>query len=102
MFVKCLYIIKRYIQLISVSMVQWLKHSPETRELVSSSLNSDFFFFFFLLHLKEIFAKTTLAASETNTLFELYSDIIKGWQNLLQAVHFGYGSPYNTLVKVTQ
>ena len=32
------------------------------------------------LHMKEIFAKTTLAVSVTNTLFELYSDtcIIKG------------------------
>ena len=39
------------------------------------------------LHLKEIFAKTTLAASVANTLFELCSDVIKGWQNLLQAVH---------------
>ena len=28
-------------------MVQWLKHSSETREVVSSSLNSDLFFFFF-------------------------------------------------------
>ena len=52
MFVKSLYILKRYIQLISVFMVQWLKRSPETREVVSSNLNSDFFFFFFfLLHL---------------------------------------------------
>ena len=53
------------------------------------------------LHLKEIFAKTTLAASVTNALFGHCSDIINGWQNLLQAVHFGDGSPYNTLVKVT-
>ena len=30
------------------------------------------------LHMKGIFAKTTLAASVTNTLFELYSDVIKG------------------------
>ena len=30
------------------------------------------------LHMKEIFAKTTLAASVTNNLFELYSDGIKG------------------------
>ena len=30
------------------------------------------------LHVNEIFAKTTLAASVTNTLFELYSDVIKG------------------------
>ena len=30
------------------------------------------------LHMKEIFAKTTLAASVTNALFELYSDVIKG------------------------
>ena len=30
------------------------------------------------LHMKEIFAKTTLAASVTNTLFKLYSDVIKG------------------------
>ena len=36
------------------------------------------------LHMKEIFAKTTLAASVTNTVFELCSDVIKGWQNLLQ------------------
>ena len=43
------------------------------------------------LHLKEIFAITTLAASVTNALFELCSDVIKGWQNLLQAVHFGDG-----------
>ena len=54
------------------------------------------------LHLKEIFAKTILAASVTNALFELCSDVIKGCQNLLQAVHFGDGPPYNTLVKVTQ
>ena len=39
------------------------------------------------LHLKEIFAKTTLAASVTNALFELCSDVIKGRQNLLQGVH---------------
>ena len=52
------------------------------------------------LHMKEIFAKTTLAASVTNTLFKLCSDVIKGWQNLLQGVHAGDGSPYNTLVKV--
>ena len=35
----------------------------------------------------EIFAKETLAASVasvTNTLFELCSDVIKGWQNLLK------------------
>ena len=31
-------------QLISVSMVQWLKRSPKTREVVSSGLNSDCFF----------------------------------------------------------
>ena len=30
------------------------------------------------LHMKEIFEKTTLAASVTNALFELYSDVIKG------------------------
>ena len=30
------------------------------------------------LHMKEIFAKTTLAASVTNTLFKLYSDVING------------------------
>ena len=30
------------------------------------------------LHMKEIFAITTLAASVTNTLFKLYSDVIKG------------------------
>ena len=39
------------------------------------------------LRMKEIFAKTTVAASVTNTLFELCSDVIKGWQNLLQGVH---------------
>ena len=38
----------------------------------------------FLLHMKEIFAKTTLAASVTNTQFELCSDVIKGWQNLIK------------------
>ena len=54
------------------------------------------------LHLKEIFAKTTFAASDTNALFEFCYDAIKGWQNLLQAVHFGDGPPYNTLVKVIQ
>ena len=54
------------------------------------------------LHLQEIFAKTTLAANVTNALFELCSDVIKGWQNLLQAVYFGNGPPYNTLVIVTQ
>ena len=36
------------------------------------------------LRIKEIFAKMTLAASVTNTLFELCSDVIKGWQNLLR------------------
>ena len=30
------------------------------------------------LHVNEIFATTTLAASVTNTLFDLYSDVIKG------------------------
>ena len=50
MFVKSLYILKRYIQLISVFMVQWLKRSPETREVVSSNLIRTCFFFF-LLHL---------------------------------------------------
>ena len=54
------------------------------------------------LHMKEIFAKTTLAASVTNTLSELCSGVIKGWQNLLQAVHAGDGPPYKTLVKVIQ
>ena len=54
------------------------------------------------LRMKEIFAKTTLAASVTNTLFELCSDVIKGWQNLLQGVHTGDGPPYNTLVKAIQ
>ena len=52
--------------------------------------------------MKEIFAKTILAASVTNFLFELYSDVIKGWQNQLQGVNAGDGPPYNTLVKVTQ
>ena len=42
-------------------------------------------------NMKEIFAKTTVAASVTNTLFELCSDVIKGWQNLLQGVHAGDG-----------
>ena len=54
------------------------------------------------LRMKEIFAKTTLAASVTNTLFELCSDVIKGWQNLLQGVHAGDGPLNNTLVKVIQ
>ena len=45
LFVKNLYILKSYIQFISVSLVQWLKRSPETREVVSSSLNSDLLFF---------------------------------------------------------
>ena len=54
------------------------------------------------LRIKEIFAKLTLAASVTNTLFELCSDVIKGWQNLLKGVHAGDGPPYNTLVKVIQ
>ena len=52
------------------------------------------------LHLKEIFANTTLAASVTNALFELCSDVIKGRQILLQGVHAVDGPPYNTLVKV--
>ena len=50
----------------------------------------------------KIFAKTTLAASVTNTLFELCSGVIKGWQNLLQGVHAGDGPLYNTLVKAIQ
>ena len=54
------------------------------------------------LHFKEIFAKTTLAASVTNALFELCSDVIKGRQNLLQGVHAVDGPPYNTLVKDIQ
>ena len=57
------------------------------------------------LRMKEIFAKETLAASVasvTNTLFELCSDVIKGWQNLLQGVHADDGHPYITLVKVIQ
>ena len=54
------------------------------------------------LHLKEIFAKTTLAASVTNALFGPCSDVIKGRQNLLQGVHAVDGPPYNTLVKVIQ
>ena len=41
-------------------------------------------------------------ASVTNTLFELYSDVIKGWQNLLQGVHAGDGPLYNTLVRTIQ
>ena len=51
------------------------------------------------LRMREIFAKTTLAASVTNTLFELCSNVIKGWQNLLHGVHAGDGPLYNTLVK---
>ena len=31
-------------------MVQWLKRSPKTREVVSSSLNSDWFFLFVFFH----------------------------------------------------
>ena len=54
------------------------------------------------LRMKEILAKETLAASVTNTLFELCSDVIKGWQNLLPGVHAGDGPPYNTQVKVIQ
>ena len=54
------------------------------------------------LRMKEIFAKTTLAASVTNSQFKLCSDVIEGWQNLLQGVHAGNGPPYNTLVKVIQ
>ena len=54
------------------------------------------------LRMKEIFAKTTVAASVTNTLFELCSDVIKGWQVLPQGVHAGDGPPYNTLIKVIQ
>ena len=46
------------------------------------------------LRMKEIFAKTILAASVTNTLFELCSGVIKGWQNLLQGVHAGDGPLY--------
>ena len=42
-------------------------------------------------HLKEIFVKTTLAVSVTIALFELCSDVFKGWQNLPQAIHFGDG-----------
>ena len=52
------------------------------------------------LHMKEIFAKTTLAASVTNTMFELCSDVIKGWQSLLQGIHAGDGPLYNTLSPV--
>ena len=52
--------------------------------------------------MKEIFAKTTLAASVTIALFELCSDVIKRWQNLLQGVHAGDGPLYNTLIKVIQ
>ena len=54
------------------------------------------------LRMKEISAKATVAASVTNTLFELCSGVIKGWQNLLQGVHAGDGTPYNTLIKVFQ
>ena len=43
------------------------------------------------LHMKEIFAKTTLDANVTNTLFELCSNVIKDWQNPLQDVHAGDG-----------
>ena len=52
------------------------------------------------LHIKEIFAKTTNAASITNALLELCSDVIKGWQNFFQRVHAGDGPPYNFLAKV--
>ena len=52
--------------------------------------------------MKEIFEKTTLAASVTNTMFELCSDVINGWQNLIQGVHAGDGPTYNTLVQVIQ
>ena len=45
--------------------------------------------------MKEICAKTTLAASVTNTMFKLCSDVSKGWQDLLQGVHAGDGPPYN-------
>ena len=54
------------------------------------------------LRMKEIFAKETLATSVTNTLFELCSDVIKVWQNLLQGVHADDGPPYITLIKVIQ
>ena len=54
------------------------------------------------LRLKEIFAKKTLTVSVTNTLFELCSDVIKDWQNLLQGVRAGDGPLYNTLIKVIQ
>ena len=40
-----MYILKSYVQLISVSMVQWLKRFAETREILSSILNWDLFFF---------------------------------------------------------
>ena len=56
----------------------------------------------FLLLSDLLFAKTTLAASVTNTLLELCSDVIKGWKNLLQGVHAGDGPLYNTLVKAFQ
>ena len=54
------------------------------------------------LCMKEIFGKTTHAARVTNILFELCSDVIKGWKNLLQGVHAGDGPLYNTLVKAIQ
>ena len=43
-----------------------------------------------------------LVASVTNTMFELCSNVIKGWQNLLQGVKAGEGPPYNTFIKVIQ
>ena len=39
-----MYNFKNDVQLISVSMVQWLKRFAETREIVSSILNWDLFF----------------------------------------------------------
>ena len=53
------------------------------------------------LRMKEIFAKTTRAASVINTLFELCSGVIKGCQNLLQGVHAGNGAPYNIPVTLS-
>ena len=41
---KLFIFLKAIFQFISVLLVQWLKRSPQTREIVSSSLNSDLLF----------------------------------------------------------
>ena len=45
------------------------------------------------LRIKEIFAKLTLAASVTNTLFELCSDVIKGWSKMSILIEITNGQP---------